>query len=193
MSVDESTSITPSLKGISLQIAIDRLNRHVDSGKLTREKMEERLLPEDFEILGKRIAPTLWYPLANYERIVTLIQEVEGGVGDRFWVKFGEDTARETLGSKAIQVLIMGAKKFGDRAGIPLVKLGSLFFNFSEWQFEGDDLEHFTITISEAGPMPEIVRHAVQGFIQHIVEEFTGKPVNVTGERPRRDKIVFRA
>jgi len=170
MSVDEPSRITPSLKGISLQIAIDRLNRHVDSGKLTRDKMEERLLPEDFEILDKRIASTLWYPLANYE-----------------------DTARETLGSAAVQVLIKGAKKFGNRAGIPLVKLGSLFFNFSTWQFEGDDLEHFTITISDAGPMPEIVRHAVQGFVQHIIYEFTGKPVKVTGERPRHDKIVFSA
>jgi len=185
--------MTPSLKGISLQIAIDRLNRHVDSGKLTREKMEDRLEPEDFEILDKRITPTLWYPLENYERIVRLIQEAEGGVGDRFWVRFGEDTARETLSSAAVQVLIRGARKFGDRAGIPLVKLGKLFFNFSEWRFEGDNLEHFTIEITDAEPMPEIVRHAVQGFIQHVVFEFTGKKVECTGERPRPDTIVFRA
>lgn len=183
----------PSLKGISLQIAIDRLNRHVDSGKLTHEKMEERLQPEDFEILGKRIAATLWYPLENYERIVLLIQEIEGGVGDRFWVQFGEDTARETLSSAAVQVLIKGARKFGNRAGIPLVKLGNLFFNFSEWRFEGDDLEHFTIEITGAEPMPEIVRHAVQGFIQHVVFEFTGSPIKVTAERPRRDTVIFRS
>ncbi len=191
--VFDDSDFTPSLKGISLQIAIDRLNRHVDAGRLTREKLEERLLPEDLEILDKHVTKTLWYPLANYERIVTLIQEIEGGIGERFWVKFGEETARETLSSTAIQVLMRGARKFGDRAGIPLVKLGSLFFNFSKWQFEGDNFEHFTITITEASDMPEIVRHAVQGFIQHVVLEFTGKAVKVIGERPTRDRIVFTA
>jgi hypothetical protein len=181
------------LKGISLQIAVDRLNRHVDSGKLTREKMEERLQPEDFEILDRRIAMTLWYPLESYERIVRLIQEVEGGVGDRFWVRFGEETAKESLSSAALQVLIKGARKFGNRAGIPLVKLGNLFFNFSHWHFEGDDLEHFTIEITDAGPMPEIVRHAAQGFVQHLVYEFTGKHVKISAERPTLDRVIFRA
>jgi len=182
----------PSLKGITMQYAVKRLLAHRESGKLGEELIEDRLRPVDRAILEHRIATTLWYPIDSYDRIMLLLRDVEGGIGDDWWVRFGEEHAKELLLFRPVQVILRGARSFGSRAGGVLVKLANFYFNFGQWHFEGESLDRFTCEVRETAPMSEPCRLIVLGFIRHLVRDFQGHEVPIVSERPADDVIVFR-
>lgn len=182
----------PSLKGITMQYAVKRLRAHRESGKLTDDVIEARLERDDREILDHRINTTLWYPIDSYDRIMLLLREVEGGTGDEWWIRFGEEHAEELLLFRPVQVIMRGARSFGSRAGSALIKLSRLYFNFGEWSFDGDSLESFTAEVRETAPMSEPCRLIVLGFIRYLVRQFVGHDVTIVSERPAEDVIIYR-
>jgi len=192
MPLDFAAQNTPSLKGITMQYAVQRLLVHRESGKLTEDVIEARLEPDDREILDLRIVATLWYPIDSYDRIMLLLRDIEGGMGEEWWIQFGEEHALELLRFSPVQMIMRGARSFGSRAGMVLIKLAKLYFNFGKWNFEGDDLESFTVEVRETAPMSEPCRLIVLGFIRHLMREFMGHDVPIVSERPARDVIIFR-
>lgn len=185
-------SFVPSMKGIGFVPLVERLHGHIEAGKLCKADLERKLEATDRELLEARIGPTLWYPIASYERMLRLLRDREGAAGNDFFVAFGTDTAADSLGTGPIQILLKGAKAFGARAGIALIKLSKLYFNFSEWHFEGNDLEQFVIEVTDAADFPEPCRYSTLGFMQYLVLEFTGEAVQLSSQRPTRDRIVYR-
>ena len=185
-------SSVPSMKGIGFAPVIERLRARIDTGKLSDLELDLKLQEADRALLESPIGPTLWYPVVSFERLLLLLRDQEGGIGNDYFVTLGVDTAEASLSTGAVQVLLKGARAFGPRAGIALIKLSKLYFNFSEWDFEGDDLEHFTVVVSDAAPLPEPCRYTTLGFMQHLVLQFTGKRVRLTSQRPSADRIVYK-
>jgi len=182
----------PCLKGVTMQAATRRLLAHREGGRLTDDKLEGRLEPEDIEILEQEIAPTLWYPIESYDRIVALLREVEGGASDDWWVEYGKESASEILAFGPVQALLKGARSFGPRAGIVLIRLSTLYFNFSKWKFQGESLESFQVEVKECEPMSEPCRLIILGFLRHLAKEFVGHSVPIGSERPSSDTIIYR-
>ena len=182
---------TPCLKGITMQAAVKRLEAHRISGKLSDADLDARLEPDDLTMLEQRISPTLWYPIDSYDRIVALLFDVECGIGDGWWIDYGEETAAELLEFGPIQALLKGARSFGPRAGIVLVRMSKLYFNFSKWHFEGDSLESFNVEVTDAEPMSEPCRLIVLGFLRHLAQVFVGHEVPVESYRPVPGRIVY--
>jgi hypothetical protein len=175
-----------------MQYAVRRLLAHRESGKLADDVIEARLERDDQEMLDQRIATTLWYPIDSYDRIMLLLREVEGGMGDEWWIQFGEEHAEELLLFRPVQVMLRGARGFGSRAGIALIKLSTLYFNFGTWSFDGEGLESFTAKVQDATPMSDPCRLIVLGFIRYLVRKFVGHDVTIVSERPSKDVIIYR-
>jgi hypothetical protein len=138
------------------------------------------------------IAATLWYPIASFERLLELLRIVEGGHGSDFFVAYGRESAADTLKAPGVEIILKGARAFGARAGIPLIKLAKLFYNVSEWEFVADNLEDFTVHVSDAEALSEPLRYVALGFIRHLVCEFVGREVAITSERASPNRIIYR-
>jgi hypothetical protein len=192
MSLNFKSHKTPCLKGVTMQAAVRRLEAHRESGKLTDEALEAKLEPEDLELLEQRVAPTLWYPIDAYDRIMLLLRETEGGMGDDWWIRYGEASAAEILAFGPVQAMLKGARSFGPRAGIVLVRMSTLYFNFSKWHFEGESLEAFEVEVSGAEPMSEPCRLIVLGFLRHLAQVFVGHEVAIESDRPVQSRIIYR-
>jgi len=185
-------SFVPSVKGVTMLKAVSRLQALREDGKLDDFQLESWLDSEDLRFIDQRIAPTLWYPIDCYERMMLLVRTTEGGVGDEYWVRFGAETAAEVFESKSVQIIMKGARAFGPRAGVALIKLSGLFYNFAQWEWEGEITGSFSITATGATPLPELSRHGSLGFIQYFAEQFVGRKVPMTSERPTPDIVIFR-
>jgi hypothetical protein len=161
-------------------------------GKIQQADLENHLEAVDRDLIEQNIAASLWYPLDSYERIVQLVRQAEGGVGAEYWIRFGRENAEDVLASSAVQVFLKAARGFGPRAGIALIKLARLFFNFGEWSWEGDSLEKFKIEVSEAQYLSESVRLGALGFMLHLAQLFAGHEVRIVSERPSNDVVIYR-
>jgi hypothetical protein len=192
MSLNLKSQKTPCLKGATMQAAVRRLEAHRKSGKLSDEVLEAKLEPEDIEMLEQRIALTLWYPIDAYDRIMLLLREIEGGMGDDWWIQYGEASAAEILAFGPIQAMLKAARGFGPRAGIVLVRMSSLYFNFSKWRFDGESLESFEVVVTGAAPMSEPCRLIVLGFLRHLAKVFVGHEVLLESDRPSHSRIIYR-
>ena len=175
-----------------MQAAVRRLQAHRDSGKLTDEVLEAKLEPEDLDMLEQRISPTLWYPIDAYDRVMDVLRETEGGMGDDWWVQYGAASAAEILDFRPIQALLRAARGFGPRAGTVLVRMSPLYFNFSKWRFDGESLEDFEVEVTEAEPMSEPCRLIVLGFLRHLAQEFLGHEILLESDRPAHGRIIYR-
>lgn len=63
-----------------------------------------------------------------------------------------------------------------------MVRISSLLINFGEMSFEGD-LTDFRVIWKEVGPLPDLVRYAVQGVVVEFACRVIDGPVTVTSER----------
>ena len=67
--------------------------------------------------------------------------------------------------------------------------------SFSRWEFDGAGVDgrNFEIRVSDAGELPESLRHAAEGFIQHLATIEAREPRIVSSERLDQETILFRS
>ncbi len=182
----------PSVKGVTMLHAIERIRRQIEAGKITESELNAFLQEDDRAFIDERVAATFWYPIDSYARMMHMLREAEGGNGNDYWINFGRETAIEVLQTAPVQIVLKGARPFGPRAGMALVKMARLFYNFGEWAFEGEILDDFVIESSGVEGLPELSRYGTQGFIQYFAEEFLGHEVPMTSLRPSRDVVIYK-
>jgi hypothetical protein len=185
----------PSVKGVLLQHAVDRIQSYLTSGALSRERLEVRLEREDLGPFdGEKIVGGFWYPAARYERLLELIHELEGGRPEAL-IEYGRRSAEQLLGASAFSAMFEAtAKRTADEgAGPLLVKLAEVVLNFTRWKFLGTSLDAFTIEVTEAQDYHELARRSVEGLIEVFGSRLFGRKLLVTSERPSQDRILYRA
>jgi hypothetical protein len=185
----------PSVKGVLLQHAVDRVQSYLSSGRLSREQLELGLEAEDLGAFdGEKIVGGFWYPAARYERLLELIHACEGRRPEAL-VEYGRSAAELLLGTQAFSAMFQAtAKRTGDEgAGALLVKLAEVVLNFTRWRFVGTSLDDFTVEVTEAADYHELARRSVEGLIEVFGSRLFGKALRVTSERPSPDRIVYRA
>jgi hypothetical protein len=185
----------PSVKGVLLQHAVDRVESYLASGRLSRDQLEVRLERDDLGVFdGEKIVGGFWYPAARYERLLELIHEVEGRRPEAL-VEYGRSSGEQLLGTSAFSAIFAAtARRTGAEGAGPLVvKLAELVLNFTRWRFRGASLDDFTVEVSEAADYHELARRSVEGLIEVFGSRLFGKALRVTSERPTPDRIVYRA
>ena len=185
----------PSIKATGFQSAADDLMKLVDSGRMSREELEEQLEPQDLPYLGKQLAASSWVPIATYTRVLEILIAREGGrdvtryLHDRGW------RAAERLHKLGLYGQFDATvETWGHRVGTITATMGAVLYNFSHWSFESD-IENgvFTTTVDDAPYYPDYLRVVGEGFIHYLAQHLLpGMKVEVTSERTSPDQVVFR-
>lgn len=180
-----------NIKGAAVQASWSRLRELLETGRLSREQLEERLSPRALATLETDLLPSLWYPVAVSAEISQLIVDVDGGGHASHMTNLGAETARRFLAEGTFKDFIEGVAQNRTRLGESLVRLSELLFDFGGWRFEGRNLLDFKVAVTEAAQLPETARFSIQGFIGALTSEITRRQITCESERPSPDTTVF--
>ncbi|MDJ0853394.1 MAG: hypothetical protein QNK04_33940 [Myxococcota bacterium] len=197
----------PSIKGSTLEALVADVNRLVERGRLTREQLEAQLQHPDLELLEEKLQAASWYPVESYRRLSELLLEVEGRCDVSYLRRRGERVAERLFESGLYAQLRRGdqiagrgedgvaaeAEGFTERDGRLITSLSGAIFNFSVWTFRAGPMRgDWVVEVTEAEALPEVARHAAQGFIQYAARRISPQraPV-VSSERVAPDRVVF--
>ena len=186
-------SACPSVKGTIFQMAIEAVKRAIEAGSLSEDQVEAELAAEDLPFLQEKILVGGWYPVASFDRLVRLASSPTGR-DDDYFVKRGREAADKLLGNQIYENFKSTIHERGDEGGASVLTLAKLMMDFSRWEllpYENGDKSHFVIDVTEAGPMPDVLRYTSQGFIERVSELMVGGPMKVTSERPTPDHVIF--
>lgn len=191
-----------SIKGAAFQAIPADLNRLLEQGRLSSGELEARLTPDDMRILRDEILPGSWYSIESYKRLLALLVECEGGrKPERYLIKRGVDAAKRILGM-GIYDHLEAARRAVERSpsdwcaqvGRVMMTLSNAMFNFSKWKFVAheDERRPFSIHVSDAEAIPDTTRILLQGFIEHVFNQFSDAPTRVTSSRPSAELIEYK-
>jgi len=187
-------AIGPSVKGAIFQMAIEALKQAVESGRISQEEVELKLEAEDLPFLDEKILVGRWYPVSSFDRMVQLTSGPASSENASYLIKRGRKAADQVLGNQIYGHFSETIKQRGDQSGASVLTLAQLMMNFSRWEllpYRNGDPSHFVIKVTEAGPMPDVLRYTAQGFIERVAEMMVGGPMQVLSERPTLNQLTF--
>jgi hypothetical protein len=196
----------PSIKGSVFLGHFDFLSKLVECGEISREELENHLLPKDLALFDEPIRVTAWYDIRSYARVLELLRDVAGEGSNDFLLERGAATAERLLYSgiypqfeylKRTQMQSASTPRdrylaFGRDLRL-LATLNDSVLNFGQQRVE-EDPEHadrWMLVMSDAGPFPEVLCWTNQGFNNRMAQEH-GCPELWYWERPQPDLIRFR-
>ena len=191
----------PAIKGTAFQAVVDDVRRLRETGRASAELLEARLEARDLQILERKFQPAQWYPMGAYRRMTELLLEVEGRGNPAYLRRRGEASARRLFEAGLYQQLNRGeemgeeirreGRRWTSREGNLVASLAGVIFNVSRWRFQIVDESRSRIEAEEAEAIPEVGRHAAEGFIGYAVGRLSRLPIDVRSERPTPDRMVF--
>lgn len=201
----------PAIKGSIFRGATEDLARLRGEGRISEERLEAQLPPEDLVLLEREINPAGWYPLESYARLLRLLGEIEGAGKDEYFAERGRASARRLMETGLYQQLAFlsrwqqtidwdGKEESSLIASYArnlrlVASLASLIYNVGEWAVAPDP-EHprrLRIEVREASAYSEPMRLAIEGFLNEcarVAREDLGR-LHVS-ERPSSDLMLFR-
>jgi len=186
----------PSIKGTVFKPVATELRERLADGRISHDDLRPHLKPDDEEFLKREITISNWYPIDAYERLVTLLAAVAGDGSPEFSIEAGRRSAQRVTALGIYSQLDERTEgSWGeDEAGRLLVTLAGSFFNFGHWEWRGEEGDGFSIEVTGATSMPEVVLLRTQGFMELLASRAAGGPVVLTVERsPDGDRILFSA
>lgn len=184
-----------SIKGVALQLAMARIERRLDQGRVSWDEVEARLHQRDIELFDAKVVAGLWYPIDSFARILEYSFELTGIRSRRDWVQVGFQVANGILTNHVFDEMVRSACARGPRAGQTLVGLAPLLLNFSTWSFhnEREDGRAFRIEVHDARQIPDSLVLIVQGLVEYLSTRVFDERIPVSAERPAPDRLVFHA
>ena len=190
----ESTP-SPSIKGSVFLMGVQGVKRLMSEGRLSREEVEFDLQSNDIRYLGDKILAGAWYPVTTFVRLVSIAVDAFSDGDLAYLAEQGEASAERVLGTQAYQDFVAAASNRRDAAGpgASVLTITQLLLNFGRWELDaGSNARHFEIRVTNVGDLPESLRYAGQGFIQHLASIVAGEPLRVSSERLDQDTILYR-
>lgn len=182
-----------SIKGSAVVGMIDDLRRLVQSGEISRERLEQALAGDDLRHLEEPIEPSLWYSVESMTRITNLLEATFGDSRPDYAREAGEAAVNTILAQGGIRRFVEEALHRSQHAGSTLIGLASLVYNFGEWRFYGEDLSRFRIEMHGAKQLPDFSMEGVAGFVEGMSKGVLQQPVRVTARRDGPDVVVWEA
>lgn len=192
----------PSIKGITFELAASDLRALIEKGKVSRAEVEAELEPADLELLAKQASPVAWVPVTTYARVVELLLHHEGhgnpgylrGRGARAAeAAFDSGLYAQLRHSMAIGTLTEESGEdniFTERDGRLMASLSGAIFNFGVWSFR-DEPSRYVVEVRESAALPDVLRHAIEGFLEVMTERTSRRDVQVRSHRTAPDVVVF--
>ncbi len=195
----------PSIKGSVLATVIEKINKLLDSGKLSHEDTRKWLKPQDVALLEEDIMASGWYDIHSFTRMTELLLEVEGLGNTQYLQELGHQSARRLLETGIYSQLeylrrsdVAGKtdqrarfETFGKELRL-LTTMARSIYNFSTWVVKPDeDHEYqYILDVTEASDFPDSLCWRVEGFINEMARE-GGRSHLWAWKRLSYDHIVF--
>jgi len=190
MSIDE-----PSIKGFIVQTAVEDLRKRLAEENPSASQLRLLALTEaDREQVDQEIIAGLWYPIAFHDRVLRTLADLSDADSPSEFLTGWSIHHAEKMMQGPLKTMVDGARGFSNEgASKVLIKLPTLAFNFTKWEYQGPELDDFTITVSEATHFPDSVRYTNAGMMQVLATIFAETQMVVKSTRERLDLIRYRA
>jgi hypothetical protein len=192
----------PCIKGNVLELAASDLRGLIEKGKVSREQVEVLLEAADLELLDSKTSPAAWVPIGHYARIVEVLWQYEGerdpaylrGRGARAAeIAFDSGLYAQLRHSMAIGTLTEesgGEQIFTEVDGRLITSLSGAIFNFGVWTFRNTP-QCYQVEVREAAALPDVLRFAIEGFLEVLTERTARRDVRVSSEWFAEDLVLF--
>lgn len=192
----------PSIKGSAFELAASDLLAAIERGVVPREQVVTALEPGDFELLETKPSPSSWVPIGTYARVVELLLRFEGHGNTAYLRRRGARAAERLFDSGLYAQLRHGAaigilteeaggdSVFTERDGRLMASLSGAIFNFGTWSFRVMP-SAYEVEARDSAALPDVARHAAEGFLEVMTERTSRREVRVTSHRIAPDVIVF--
>jgi len=194
-----------AIKGTLFATLVDEVNTAVEAGRISRETLDQDLLPEDLDLLEQKIATVGWYDIHAYHRLAGLLWQLEAPGDDRYWFERGRRAAKRLIESGIYQQLdYLGRtessqveereekfKAFGRDMKL-LMTLQAAMVNYGDWQCVPDpDHElQYQVEIRGVEDIPDGVFKATAGVFTALGEG--RKSAGWYFERPEKGLVLIR-
>jgi hypothetical protein len=199
-------SEVPSIKGAVFAFVVEKIQKLLAAGEVSRHELARRLPSGGLEVLDRPIVVIAWYDIRIYAALMELLKDVAGGGKNDYLVRHGSDAAERLLQKGFYQQMeYLKRMEFG-REKDPLVRyqafgrdlrllisLGPSILNFAHQQVKHDH-EHpdrYMLEISDAAAYPEVLCWTTQGFNNRMAAAHD-TPDLWRWERPRPDLVRYR-
>jgi hypothetical protein len=196
----------PSIKGSIFARAAEDVSKLVSSGRLLQAELR-RILPEgDLAVLAQTIAPTGWYDVQIYGRLLDLLRSHEGRGENEYLRRRGARSAEALMEAglyqqmeylKRTEVVQQTDAKarfvaFGRDLRL-LTTLHASILNFSKQtaKVDPDRPGHYIIETTDAAAMPESLCWTTDGFMNRMASGH-GHGDLWRWERPSPDRVIYR-
>jgi len=189
----------PSIKGVAFKGVVEDLEALRACGGVSDAELGAALSAADRAYLEEQISPGFWYPMETYDRILALLVEKEGAPdGVAYLHARGERAMKRMLDMGLYRQFETIEEGWGGRVGAVMTSLGDAVYNFAHWEFQRPDDEEsaarqFAIELREAQAFSENALRTIEGAIAMLAARAANGPVDVTAERPTRDRIRIEA
>lgn len=181
------------VKGLGITDIVASLEKALEEGRVTRDRLEAELEAVDLDILDTKVDPNLWYPVAAMGRMLRITSELDAG-GDRARVQaISRAAATRFMERPSFQGLVNEAKRRGGRNGELLLALPKAVFGFGTWRYEdtGGPTGGPRVVFEDCAPLPELVPYTTAGVMEGLTSAVAGREVRVVVDRPVRDRVHF--
>jgi hypothetical protein len=186
--------VVPSIKGSIFAVVVEELRQHLDAGRIPRAAAELALTPDDLALIEKKLLAGSWYPIDAHERVLSLLCKTVGE-GRREYLVEGGRRAADALSESGLyaQLAVEGDESNLKKFGRILVTLSGAIYSFSAWRFADWDHAHgrFTIEITDAAALPDVVVARAEGFVERAMVNAIGGQWQVTSQRPSFDRVLI--
>jgi len=186
--------MVPSIKGSLFGVVVEELQEHLDAGRISRDAAEAMLRPGDLAVIEEKVRAGTWYPIDLHDRVLGLLCRTVGG-GRREYLVEGGRRAADALADTGLyaQFEVKGDDSRLREFGRILVTLSGAIYSFSCWRLADSDAETgcFTIDVSDAMALPDLVVARAEGFVERAITNAFGGDWQVTSQRPSSDHVMI--
>lgn len=191
----------PSIKGSALSSLVEDVRALRDTGRISSDRLEVLLEPDDLALLAGKVQPALWYSIESYRRLSELLLEVAGQGDPQYLVDRGQRAAQRLWESGLYVQLQHGeataakARRTGgaltERDARVITTLSSAIFNFTRWSYHLEETDA-VILVSEAVRFPDVSLLAARGFLEYVISRLRRVETRVNAARVAPDCVEFR-
>lgn len=201
----EAMSDVPSIKGSVFSVLVENVSKLIASGDLSMEELARRVEPGDLAYFKREVLVSQWYDIRAYDRLNTLLLEVEGRGDTEYLREQGRETARHLMEQGLYTQLSYVSRAEVSEQTDPearfeafgrdlrlLTSLSNSILNFTTWKSRPDPDRplRYVIEVTDARDMPESLCWRSDGFINGMAERH-GRGDLWKWSRPRRDLVRF--
>jgi hypothetical protein len=199
-------SSVASIKGSVFVRAVEDIAKLVSAGTLSRGELQRRLRATDLALLNQPVAPSSWYDVQAYGRLLEFLRDVEGEGKNEYLRERGARSAELLRQAGLYQQMEylnrtqLAQQKdararylaFGRDLRLLTTMHGSIL-NFGR-QLVKDDPQHadrYVMEYQDVASYPEALCWTTDGFVNRMAKQH-GMPDLWKWERPAQDLIVYR-